>query len=40
MYGVLTLLTLLYYQKTTKSAVSRSLASVVTEVISLNLFLN
>ena len=29
MYGVLTLLPLLYYQKTTNSAVYRSLASVI-----------
>ena len=29
MYGVLTLLSLLYYQKTTNSAVNRSLASVI-----------
>ena len=29
MYGVLTLLPLLYYQKTTNSAVNRSLASVI-----------
>ena len=29
MYGVLTLLLLLYYQKTTNSAVNRSLASVI-----------
>ena len=28
MYGVLTLLPLLYYQKTTNSAINRSLASV------------
>ena len=40
MYGVLTLLLLLYYQKTTNSAVNRSLASVVTEMISLNVFMN
>ena len=40
MYGVLTLLPLLYYQKTTNSAVNRSLVSVVTEMISLNVFVN
>ena len=40
MYGVLALLPLLYYQKTTNSAVNRSLASVVTEMISLNVFVN
>ena len=40
MYEVLTLLLLLYYQKTTNSAVNRSLASVVTEMISLNMFIN
>ena len=40
MYGVLTLLLLLYYQKTTNSAVNRSLASAVTEMISLNVFMN
>ena len=33
-------LPLLYYQKTTNSAVNRSLASVVTEMISLNVFVN
>ena len=36
MHGVLTLLPLLYYQKTTNSVVNRSLASVVTEMVSLN----
>ena len=40
MYGVLTLLPLLYYQKTTNGAVNRSLVSVVTEMISLNVFMN
>ena len=36
MYGVFTLLPLLYYQKATNSAVNRSLVRVVTEMISLN----
>ena len=40
MYGVLTLLPLLYCQKTTNSAVNRSLASAVTEMISVNVFMN
>ena len=39
-YGVLILLPLLYYQKTTSSAVNKGLACVVTEMISLNVFIN
>ena len=34
MYGVLTLLLLLYYQKTTNSAVNRSLVNVLTDTFS------
>ena len=40
MYGVLTLLLLLNYQKTANSVVKRILASAVTEMISLNVIIN
>ena len=40
MYAVSALLSLLYYQKTTNSAVNRTLASVVAEMIYLNVFMN